>query len=77
MKPIKPGHYKLTLGIGFHDGACQHEVVQVPEELGVSHSEWASKTPEEQNALMEEVWREWANELIDGEWKLAKEGDRP
>lgn len=53
----------FRLSIGFQAG---HEETIPLAEFGMTEEEWAAKSPEEQNGLLNEWWRDWSSNYIDG-----------
>lgn len=61
---------KVSLSIGF-SGATQRDILDVPqEELD------ACANQEEVDLLLEDYWKEWSSNYIDGGIELLEEGDK-
>lgn len=50
---------KLTLGIGL-SGATREEIIEIPAE------ELEGLTEDERNEVLDDYWRDWSNNYIDG-----------
>lgn len=59
--------YKLTLGIGYANAG--HEEKLTIEEMGYSESEWKELAEDEKDIALEEAWREWSSNHIEGGWE--------
>ena len=59
--------YKLTLGIGF---LSQQEDEITVEEMGYTEDEWNGLTNGEQEDILEEHWKDWMYNHLDGGWQL-------
>ena len=60
--------YKFTLGIGLAN-ARKEETVTV-DDMGYTDIEWDDLTETEQEEILEETWKDWTSNFIDGGWEL-------
>ena len=58
---------RVTLGIGFAN-ADQEDVIDIDED------EWSEcKTDDQREELMNDYWRDWSNNYIDGSTEIIEE----
>lgn len=63
--------YNFTLSIGF-SGAIQQEEFTV-EDMGLTQNEWNKLNEDTKNKILQQEWKEWINDYIDGGWKEIKD----
>lgn len=60
---------KLTLSIGFV-GAIQKDIIDIDDDDYL-----ACETDNEREQLLNEYWKDWANDYIDGNIRLVDDGE--
>jgi hypothetical protein len=63
--------YRFTLSIGLSN-AGQEDEVDVPAEYGISDDEWDAMPEAERNEKLEQAWKDWAWNFIDGGYDLKE-----
>ena len=59
--------YRFTLSIGY-PGAIHEDEITV-EEIGYSDREWNNLSEQEREDELEEYWKDWISNFIDGYWE--------
>ena len=61
--------YKMYLGIGFAGETCE-DTISV-EKMGYTDEEWNNLSGTDKDSELEEVWKYWSNNYIDGGWEKS------
>jgi len=60
--------YKLTLNIGYA-GEEHEEEFTVEDMGGYNDKSWNELSENEQEEILNETWKDWSNNYIDGGWE--------
>lgn len=59
--------YKFTLDIGYANAG--HEEEMTIDEMGYTESEWEALTEDQRESELQENWKDWSNNYIEGCWE--------
>lgn len=61
--------YKFTVSIGFV--GAEHEDTFTVEDMGYTESEWNELSEDERENILEETWKDFSSNYIDGYWEIV------
>ena len=62
--------YKFTLSIGY--AGAEHEEEMTIEDMDYTEPEWETLTEDEREEKLEEYWKDWSNNYIEGGWEIIE-----